>query len=178
MGTFTRRISSPFGRIVSISPSPMGSGSIAVCRSPSAMPCIRFSSSIRRSSIARGVPFSRAAAISPAFASNIFAAFSSSASAIARSAASFTADDVTASRREASFAARACSRTISSIVLLMQNPSENQKRKTASTVFLIIAHRARFVNFFARRARFPFPSDKNPRRQVHTDGDYLIRKEI
>ena len=22
------------------------------------------------------------------------------------------------------------------------------------------------------------PSDKNPRRQVHTDGDYLIRKEI
>ena len=90
----------------------------------------------------------------------------------------FTADDVTASRREASFAARACSRTISSILLFMQNPSENQKRKTASTVFLIIAHRALFVNFFARRARFPFPSDKNPRRQVHTGGDYLIRKEI
>src|SRR2546423_1111789 len=90
-GTRTWRSSSPLGSVDPRTTSPTGSGSAAVCRSPSAIAAIRWSVSVSRSIRWSAVPLSRAAATSAALAARITGVPATSASAIARNVASLAA---------------------------------------------------------------------------------------
>ena len=78
----------PLGRTTSLRTRPVWSGSLTVSRMPFAMPAMRFSSSLSRSSIT-SVMRPRAAAMSSAFAARISAQRASKLSAMARSSAFF-----------------------------------------------------------------------------------------
>ena len=90
-GTRSWRSSSPLGRVEPRTTSPTGSGSAAVCRSPSAMPAIRSAVRVSRSIRAVAVPAARAAATSASFPASTSGVPATSASAIASSAWSLTA---------------------------------------------------------------------------------------
>ena len=100
---------SPFGRIRLSSVRPTGSGSAATSLNPLAMPSMRLSSSLSRSSIAGESPLCLPASMSRALASLIEARFFSSASAMAIRQEFFSAVASPANFREAVFARRASS---------------------------------------------------------------------
>src|SRR6266508_1546403 len=110
-GTRTWRSSSPFGSVYPRTTSPTGSDSPARSSSPDAIASTRLSSRRSRSTVDSGVPASRAAATSSAFASTILPVFSRSAAAIARSAASLSARDAADNAYDASRARRHTSST-------------------------------------------------------------------
>ena len=109
----------PFGSVPPPRMVPTGSGRAATWRSPSAMPASRSCVSSRRSSMDSFMCPALPASISPAFAARIVSAWSSSASAMVRSAAFLAAVDRVASRRSANPAARACSLML--IMILLSN---------------------------------------------------------
>src|SRR6266508_1903379 len=110
-GTRTWRNSSPFGSVYPRTTSPTGSDSPARSSRPDAITSTRLSSRRSRSTVDSGVPASRAAATSSAFASTILPVFSRSAAAIARSAASLSARDAADNAYDASRARRHTSST-------------------------------------------------------------------
>ena len=117
MGTATRRMTRPLGRLTSRRTWPTGSGRAATCRTPSAIPAIRPSVRASRSSIT-SLTCPRAASISCALAARMAAAFRSRASAMASRAAFFSSVEV---RWRAGRASRAESR-MSWVVIIAKPP--------------------------------------------------------
>ena len=104
-GTRTRWNLRPLGRVHSASTVPTGSANAAISSRPVAIPAMRFSSSIRRSTNAAGRPAAFAASMSLALAARIFGVAARSAFAAATSAAFFSSAVAIASLRLAAFAA-------------------------------------------------------------------------
>ena len=100
-GTRTLRIFIPLGRSRVQIVSPTGSGNVATCLTPATIASNRAGVSVRRSSIAGEMPASFACAKSMPFAATIDARFFSRESAMARSAAFFSAVVFFASPAEA-----------------------------------------------------------------------------
>ena len=98
-GTVTFSILSPFGLVEPERTLPTGSGIAATSSTPFAMPSMRSAVRVRRSIIDSAMPFSRAAAISARFASNMLCTFSRRADEISLSAASRFAPPARASSR-------------------------------------------------------------------------------
>ena len=108
MGTDTRRMESPLGRVISRRTLPTGSGSFTTSRMPSAMAWMRASVSMSLSSIT-GVMCDFAASISLAFAARMASVWASSCSAMESRARFFSSADARARDGAAAFASLSCS---------------------------------------------------------------------